>query len=284
MLMPDLLGRMISEEAIAPVIARAKKGDLDAQYDVGMMCRKISPPDEDEAVRWLCKAANSGHAGAKQALVDFEADLRPPTALQMMLDVAVLPFVSFGLWLILVPQHLLPFLCVLGHLAWKCLGPTATLAMVVAYAAWVAATNHLKRSTEDCAPEWAVRALRWGLRGCLDMAGCSLTIINEFVSDVDDKRKYFACYGPHGAFATGSICYAMAEFRLHPLLKRLDGSLMAASVLFYVPFLREVLLVLGCRSASKSTVDALLGAGRWPSSSSFCLLLLGLLLLLLPFL
>jgi hypothetical protein len=75
-------------------------------------------------------------------------------------------------------------------------------------------------------------------------------------------QAYVCCYNPHGAFATAGICYAMAEFRLHHNMRKLDGSLCGASALFYVPIVREILLLLGVRDASKRTMRALLAAKR----------------------
>eukprot|EP00615_Pteridomonas_danica_P004868 CAMPEP_0114336176 /NCGR_PEP_ID=MMETSP0101-20121206/5532_1 /TAXON_ID=38822 ORGANISM="Pteridomonas danica, Strain PT" /NCGR_SAMPLE_ID=MMETSP0101 /ASSEMBLY_ACC=CAM_ASM_000211 /LENGTH=250 /DNA_ID=CAMNT_0001468011 /DNA_START=332 /DNA_END=1084 /DNA_ORIENTATION=+ len=92
--------------------------------------------------------------------------------------------------------------------------------------------------------------------------GCDLTIINEYVPDPNSPKKVVACYNPHGSFATGGICYAMAEFRLHPVISKLEGNLMAASVIFYVPIMRELLLILGCRDAGKKTIASLLEKNR----------------------
>lgn len=159
----------------------------------------------------------------------------------------ILPILTFFFSCILVPQHLVPFLSCVCYFTYRSLGPSLAWSCLFAYVTWMCATNHLKRSAADVAPEWVARILQWALRGYLDFAGCSFSIIMEYVPPKDSPEKFVVCYSPHGAFSTCGICYAMPQFRLHPLLRHLKGTIMAASALFYVPFLRETLLVLGCR-------------------------------------
>ena len=172
-------------------------------------------------------------------------------------------FIAFLLWLILVPQHLLPTLALLFWYAVRYIGMQRTLGFILIYVAWMGATNTWKHRAGDVAPQWMCRFIRWCLHSCLDLLGCKRTIIMEYSPpDGGHDRRYVCCYNPHGAFATAGICYAMAEFRLHKNMRKLDGSLCGASALFYVPFVREILLILGVRDASKKTMQALLAANR----------------------
>ena len=67
---------------------------------------------------------------------------------------------------------------------------------------------------------------------------------------------------PHGAYAIGHIFYSMARVRLDPIFAPFRGRAAAASVLFKVPIVRELLLLMNIREAKKSTLDGLLRNGQ----------------------
>lgn len=181
-----------------------------------------------------------------------------------------MPYFSFLLRLplllvvgsIVVPQHLLLLYFILIYSSIQAIGMFHTFCWIACYIIWVICTNHLKYRAGQVGPEWAARLIQWAFKTYLDTLGCELTIINEYIPDPNSPRKVVACYNPHGSFATGGICYAMANFRLHPVLRKLEGNLMAASVIFYVPIMRELLMILGCRDAGKKTVASLLEKNR----------------------
>ena len=142
--------------------------------------------------------------------------------------------VSAAAMCILVPPNFLAFLSASLGIGWT-LAPRSTLMSVLGYLGWMACTDRFKRYPGHFGPEWFCSLLATVLKGALDGLGCSRKIIMEFVNDPKSDQRYVACYNPHGAYATAGICYAMSEFRLHPHLKLLNGNLVGASVLFYVP-------------------------------------------------
>jgi hypothetical protein len=81
--------------------------------------------------------------------------------------------VAVLLWLVLVPQHLLPTLALLLWLSIKYCGRQCTAGFVGGYIVWVVATNELKHASRHIGPEWMCRAIRWCLHSCLDLLGCS---------------------------------------------------------------------------------------------------------------
>ena len=70
-----------------------------------------------------------------------------------------------------------------------------------------------------------------------------------------------AVVSPHGSFPVTQVGFAMALLRLDPSLCTMRLRNMGASVLFFVPGLREFLLLMGVRDASRRVCSRLLGEG-----------------------
>ena len=75
------------------------------------------------------------------------------------------------------------------------------------------------------------------------------------------QEKCIVTVSPHGAFAVGHVFMSMPKLRLEPRFAHFRGRAGAASVLFKVPLLREFLLSLGVREATKAIMDALIRDG-----------------------
>jgi hypothetical protein len=79
----------------------------------------------------------------------------------------------------------------------------------------------------------------------------------EFSEAFDPSRKYMVCCSPHGAYAFSGLAFIGPLLRLGrcPELKNHPIFYGVASVLFYVPGIRELALFLGCREVTKSNVS-----------------------------
>ena len=71
-----------------------------------------------------------------------------------------------------------------------------------------------------------------------------------------------AAISPHSSFPVSLIGCGCPMFRMDDRLAAFKLRNCAASVLFYVPLLREMLLILGCRDANKRTLLKLLNEGH----------------------
>lgn len=88
----------------------------------------------------------------------------------------------------------------------------------------------------------------------------------EININISDDQLHSSCFlgaaSPHGALPVSQLILGAPAFRLDHRLKRLNMRLCAASVLFYIPLVREFLLLFGARDASKRTLMSLLAKGN----------------------
>ena len=140
------------------------------------------------------------------------------------------------------------------------------IAGACAYGAWVALTDSAKRQVDHWGPDWVVRLLQLGGAAVMNALGV------RWAHALDDARGVAAvqsgraggigAVSPHGPYATCAILFGMPFFRLEETRRggirvRSGG----ASVLFWVPGLREVLLLYGVREATPATIARLVRAG-----------------------
>lgn len=140
---------------------------------------------------------------------------------------------------IVVPQHLLLLYFLLLWASFSLFGYWYTFVFIVCYGFWMKLTNHLKFKAGHIGPDSVARLIQWVFKLYLDSLGCSCEVINEFVPDPKKPIRAVCCYNPHGSFATGGICYAMAQFRLHGVISKLDGNLMAGTTVTSIYFLYQ---------------------------------------------
>lgn len=162
---------------------------------------------------------------------------------------------------ILVPPNYLASVGTLLALGLRSSVPR-TLMVLSAYGAWMVLSHPWRQSVAAVGPDWLAALVQSTLELAMQGVGCTSEVFMEWQPEGDDPAQVVACYNPHGAFATGGICFAMGKWRLHPGLRRVNGTLVGASVLFYVPLLRELLMVLGVREANRETMHRLLSASK----------------------
>ena len=144
----------------------------------------------------------------------------------------------------------------------------AILTLLALYAVWVALTAHKQYSASHWGSPLLLAAIDGFCRFCGDLAGLTLSL--EFDHDgvakshpdprVDRQRTHLFVASPHGAFPLAQIGLGLYRFRRAPEL--LDGFLIAgASVLFWVPLLREFMLFGGVRSPAKADLLRFLRGG-----------------------
>ena len=132
----------------------------------------------------------------------------------------------------------------------------------------IALTEHKQFSASHWGSPLLLAAIDGFCRFCGGLAGLTLSL--EFDHDgvakshpdprVDRQRTHLFVASPHGAFPLAQIGLGLYRFRRAPEL--LDGFLIAgASVLFWVPLLREFMLFGGVRSPAKADLLRFLRGG-----------------------
>jgi len=138
--------------------------------------------------------------------------------------------------------------------------PAPLVGLIIAvYVVWVMATDHLKRSpTPDALPAWPVRVASWLIHGFLGLLGVRQH--SEFRGKFDRKGRYLIACMPHGAYAFSGAVFIgpqwrlrdQEEYRVVPVLH------CVASVLFYIPLVRDWMLFIGAREATRGNVKRML--------------------------
>ena len=142
--------------------------------------------------------------------------------------------------------------------------------LIALYAAWLVKSWNDKTLTRHWGSRRAALVLgsicKWALAAC----GVSLTMAFSGVSDGSwpaagevGGRKSGAVFtvAPHGVGTVAMLSLGGPLFRTNPALMTYNLRLAGASILFRIPILRELLLLLGGREATRSTIRSLLADG-----------------------
>lgn len=141
-----------------------------------------------------------------------------------------------------------------------------SLMLLCIYVVWVSLTAHARHQAESWGSDrvafWADAAMR-ALGG---LVGVSLSIpldelSTELLTNNGKPRCFLVAGSPHGCFPLAQIGLGMLRFRLNPPKGVAHYRLAGADVLFWIPVLREFMLLGGVRSASRKTVLKLLEEG-----------------------
>lgn len=127
------------------------------------------------------------------------------------------------------------------------------------YAVWFAATDHIKRSpTPDALPAFPVRVAYWVISRCLWLVGVQQKA--EFQAKLSPKGRYLIACMPHGAYAFSGALFIGPQWRIRDRREYATIPLLfcVASVLFYIPLVREFMLFIGARDATRSNVKDML--------------------------
>jgi len=136
------------------------------------------------------------------------------------------------------------------------------VALVAAYGVWVQQSDGWKR-----APVPVQRSTGWMPR--IHAFLCSIFerwfgVTNELVFEetLDLSRRFCFALAPHGAFVVSWLVFLAPLIRTDDRFVPLRVALGGASVLFFLPIIRELLLLLNARDADYSNLDALARAGH----------------------
>ena len=131
------------------------------------------------------------------------------------------------------------------------------------YGIWFCLTSHVRYLGRH----WGYDRVARVLQICSDFIVTSLMGV-ELVIKMPEGAVFpytgkgvVGAASPHGSFPLGQVGIGMARFRMEPELATLKLRSCAASILFYIPLLRELILMWGARDASRRNLLSLLEQG-----------------------
>jgi hypothetical protein len=136
------------------------------------------------------------------------------------------------------------------------------------YGVWFYMTRNAKRRGENFGTDTLAYIASFVFKLMCTICSLHLEIIVPEEPGKEQPRLPYkgdglvAAVSPHGSLPLTSVPIGMPLFRLDPLLRPFKIRHCAASVLFYIPVVRELLLIFGCRHASKSNLLQLLLEGH----------------------
>lgn len=136
----------------------------------------------------------------------------------------------------------------------------AILLLCFTYALWFAAAAGARRSNKPWGPDSIARCVEAACRALGRLMGLTFSVVYDGV-DPHQSHTCVVATTPHGAFPLAQVGLGMMQFRVSPpggISQYLIGG---ASILFFVPILREFLLLGGVRSATRKTLQKFLGDG-----------------------
>ena len=136
------------------------------------------------------------------------------------------------------------------------------LSILLAYFAFFLLTCRAPYRGAEWGPQWVSRALEVAVRRTLRVFGLSSKVVFDDPDGLPTRPlQRVGCCSPHGAFPVTVLCFAMFRFRNDPALRHFRLRNAGATVLFCIPLLRELLLLLGVRDASRANLRRLLREG-----------------------
>ena len=135
----------------------------------------------------------------------------------------------------------------------------------LAYGAWMYHTEKAKSETRDFGPLWLCHIIRAILKTFMRLLGITWSVrfsipVTKGMSFI--KHGAIGTVSPHGCYSFAALFLGIPSFRCDPIFRELRVSIIAASVLFYVPIVREYLLLFGVREATRENIVALVKDGR----------------------
>lgn len=135
--------------------------------------------------------------------------------------------------------------------------------MLGLYAVWLALTARAQFEAREFGSERVARLVqRLGAFVFTRLLGLSLSLVGD--EGGPPKLPAGPCVGafsPHSAFPVTQVGLGLARFRIEPALRACRLRSAAASLLFWVPVLREWILLFGARNAGKRSLVRCLEAG-----------------------
>ena len=127
------------------------------------------------------------------------------------------------------------------------------------YAAWFLYSDKFRHLPPDALPAFPVWLFYAPVVCFLRLCGVHQEPLWE--EPLDPKRRYLVVCHPHGAYAVSGICFIAPQWRLQRFPQYRNAPRViygAASVLFYIPVIRELLLFLGARDIDRKNITAIL--------------------------
>jgi len=124
------------------------------------------------------------------------------------------------------------------------------------YLIWFIYSDHFKSLPADALPIFPCRLFFGFWSRVWRFLGITLSVVWDGGKALDPKKKYMITCTPHGAFAFSGAMYLAPQVQLGliPELKGVKVFNGVASVLFYLPIIREIMLFIGCREITGPTI------------------------------
>jgi hypothetical protein len=142
------------------------------------------------------------------------------------------------------------------------------LACALLYAAWFAFTHRARHAAAVWGPRWAANVAAAVCHAVALACGLSFTVKFEDEDQLHaEHRGLVAAVGPHGIFPLAMLGFGAFQFRRDSAYAKaglvdLEARFAGASVVFLVPVVRELLLLMGVRDATRRTLRKLLSSGH----------------------
>ena len=137
--------------------------------------------------------------------------------------------------------------------------PTWLIACLL-YAVWFAGTAHRHSSSKIWGSDYVARLVEAMCRTIGHWMGLSFSVVYDRANP-DEPRTCVVAATPHGAFPLAQIGLGMMRFRVAPPQGISQYLVGGASILFFIPILREFLMLGGVRHVSRKTLQAFLRRG-----------------------
>lgn len=128
------------------------------------------------------------------------------------------------------------------------------------YAIWFAGTAHSHSSSRIWGSNYVAKLAEAMCRAVGNWMGLTFSVVYDGANP-DVSRTCVVAASPHGAFPLAQIGLGMMSFRVTPPKGISQYLIGGASVLFYIPILREFLMLGGVRHVSRKTLQAFLRRG-----------------------
>lgn len=122
------------------------------------------------------------------------------------------------------------------------------------YAIWYVFSIDLKAAPPNALPTWPLACFYYPTKYLLSLIGISQRAV--FEAAFDPQQRYLIACCPHGAYAFSGAVFIGPQWRLGTLKEYEHHTVIhgVASALFYLPLVREIMLLVGAREIKESNI------------------------------